>query len=529
MTMTTQEIISTYVPKDTPTTIAGKTISFPVTASSLREVVVGLSKTHHLPMKTMFAKDDREADHSYKICYVFGVPKTGHFLIPTLSLVGTESYPSLALDLFQTALYEPHIYEMFGLIPEGFPGKLQPVVLHDNWLAHVHPMRKDFTESDKRKHGGSERLSYTFTEVEGEGVFEVPVGPVHAGIIEPGHFRFSMAGEAIVNLEARLGWMHKGSEKLFETLPLEKKVALSERIAGDASFANSTAFVSAVESLAGIEIPKRAAYLRVIFGELERLACHFNDIGFILSDTGFNFGGAQGTRLRERIMQWNERLTGSRFLRGVNTIGGVTVNIGEDVLVSIAKEMEDLKKDIAQVIEIAGNSSIVLNRIDGTGKISHAIATDYDAVGVPARASGVAVDARIDYPYAAYADLPFPISTETTGDVAARYRVRIKEVYSSMDLIAQAVAWIPEGEICAPTPHLSLKKDAVEVGIAEAWRGDTVYVVATDNKGEISRVSVRESSWINWNLVPHAGPGNVLLDFPLINKSFNLSYTGFDK
>ena len=216
-------------------------------------------------------------------------------------------------------------------------------------------------------------------------------------------------------------------------------------------------------------------------------------------------------------------------MRGVNTIGGVTVDIGEDVLVSIAKEMEDLKKDIAQVIEIAGNSSIVLNRIDGTGKISHAIATDYDAVGVPARASGVAVDARIDYPYAAYADLPFPISTETTGDVAARYRVRIKEVYSSMDLIAQAVAWIPEGEICAPTPHLSLKKDAVEVGIAEAWRGDTVYVVATDNKGEISRVSVRESSWINWNLVPHAGPGNVLLDFPLINKSFNLSYTGFDK
>ncbi len=529
MTMNTQEIINTYVPKDTPTTVSGTTISFPVTAALLREVVVGLSKTHHLPLKTMFAKDDRETDHTYKICYVFGVPKTGHFLIPTLSLVGTETYPSLALDLFQTALYEPHIYEMFGLIPEGFPGKLQPVVLHDNWLAHVHPMRKDFTESDKRKHGLSERLSYVFKEVEGEGVFEVPVGPVHAGIIEPGHFRFSMAGEAIVNLEARLGWMHKGSEKLFETLPIEQKVALSERIAGDASFANSTAFVSAVESLAGIEIPKRAAYLRVIFGELERLACHFNDIGFILSDTGFNFGGAQGTRLRERIMQLSEKLTGSRFLRGVNTIGGVTVDIDQDTSVLIAKEMQDLKTDIEKVIEIAGNSSIVLNRIEGTGKVSHAIAMAHDAVGVPARASGIAVDARIDYPYAAYADLPFPISTETTGDVAARYRVRIKEVYSSIDLIAQAIAWIPEGDICVPSERLSLKKDAFVVGIAEAWRGDTVYVVATDGKGEISRVSVRESSWINWNLVPHAGPGNVLLDFPLINKSFNLSYTGFDK
>lgn len=526
--MTAQEIIKTYLPKDAGVRIEGRAILYSVSKNDIRSVCAELSKEHHLPLKTMFATDNRAVDKSYNIYYVFGVPKEGYFIVPFLTLVGEDEYPSLANELYQTSLYEPHIYEMFGLVPVGFPGAVQPVVLHDNWLAHVHPMRKDFVPSDKQKHASRERLSYTFKEVAGEGVFEVPVGPVHAGIIEPGHFRFSMAGEDIVNLEARLGWMHKGSEKLFETLSLAQKISLSERIAGDTSCAHSTAFVSAVEELAGIQVPPRAKYLRSVFGELERLASHFNDVGFILSDTGFNFGLAQGTRLRERIMQLNEKLTGSRFLRGVNVYGGVTKDIPVELQKHVLAEVRALRRDFTQMVTIANDSSIVLNRIDGTGKVSHTIARAHDAVGVAGRASGIETDARIDYPYAAYAELPFPLSTETSGDVAARYRVRIKEVYTSLDIIELALSKIPDGEIIATT-SLTLKKDSLAIGIAEGWRGDVVYTVSTDSQGAISRVSVRDASWINWNLVPHAGPGNVLLDFPLINKSFNLSYTGFDK
>lgn len=529
--MTQTEIIKKYVPEGTPAQVHGRAIFFDVRADDLVPVCTKLSREYELPLKTMLAEDDRAHDDSFKVFYVFGVPGENYFVVPTLKLAGTFEYPSLANDCYQAALYEPHIHEMFGLIPVGFPAPLQPAVLHPNWPAHLNPMRKDFHKVEK-KDDAKAHLEYIFTEVEGEGLYEVPVGPVHAGIIEPGHFRFSMAGEIIVNLEARLGWMHKGSEKLFETLPLSKKLLLSERIAGDTSFAHSTAFAGAVEELAGIVVPPRAQYLRVIFGELERLANHFNDIGFILSDTGFNFGGAQGTRLRERIMRMNEHLTQSRFLRGVSAFGGATRDIRDDDASKLRSELLALEKDFAEVVEIADQNSIIKNRLDGTGHLAREVAKCHDGVGVAVRASGLDVDARRDFPYAAYAELPFDVAVETSGDVQARYRIRIKEVYSSMALLKLALETLPEGEICATNSlndNSSLRKNAYAVGVAEGWRGDIVYFVSTDANGKIKRVSVRDPSFINWNLVPHCAPGNVLLDFPLINKSFNLSYTGYDR
>jgi Ni,Fe-hydrogenase III large subunit/Ni,Fe-hydrogenase III component G len=525
---TSSEIIKKYVPAGANAEINGRTILFEVSHEALSAACVMLSETHKLPLKTMFASDDRTKDKSFKIFYVFGVPKENYFIVPYITLADTTTFPSLTAVLYPASLYESHIHEMFGLIPEGYPGLLQPNILHDNFPAHVHPMRKDFTIAQINDSKNKEHLTYKFFEVQGEGIYEVPVGPVHAGIIEPGHFRFSMAGEIIVNLEAKLGWMHKGSEKLFETLPLEKKLLLSERIAGDTSFAHSTAFMEAIEELAELEVPKRAKYLRVVYGELERLANHFNDIGFILSDTGFNFGLANGTRLRERIMQLNEKLTGSRFLRGVNTFGGVTHDIDIKTAEGMHGELILLEKDFTGLIEIAGGMSVIQNRLEGTGRLTNAVAKDHDAVGVPARASGMAVDARADYPYAAYAEFPIDVAVETTGDVRARYSVRVKEVYSSIALIREALTKIPAGEVSAKGP-LTLKKNAYAIGIAEGWRGDVVYVVATDANGEISRVAVRDASFINWNLIPHCAPGNVLLDFPLINKSFNLSYTGYDR
>jgi Ni,Fe-hydrogenase III large subunit len=358
-------------------------------------------------------------------------------------------------------------------------------------------------------------------------MYEIPVGPVHAGIIEPGHFRFSVAGEEIILLESKLGYKHKGIEKLFEILPLAEKLKLSERISGDMSFTHSLAFCQTVEKLADISVSERAQYLRVIYSELERLANHFNDFGFIMSDTGYSFGGSHGCRLREMIMQWNERLTGSRFLRGVNALGGVTQDISPEIKVKLISDLKKIKDDFAEVVAIAQNSSSVYNRLKGTGKLDRQIAEDHGAIGVAGRAVGIAADARIDFPYAAYAKLNFEMALETEGDVKARLDVRIKEIYSSIAIILEALERIPDGNIFLEKV-IELKKNSYAVSLAEGWRGEIVYFMATDTEGKINRVEVRDPSIPNWKVLGHAGKGNVVPDFPLINKSFNLSYSGND-
>ncbi len=350
---------------------------------------------------------------------------------------------------------------------------------------------------------------------------------MHAGIIEPGHFRFSVAGEEIVHLEAKLGYVHKGTEKLFETLPLEKKVALAERVSGDTSFTHSLAFCQALETLANIDVPERAQYLRVVFSEMERIANHLGDIGFIMLDTGYSFGGASGTRLRETAMRWNERLSGSRFLRGANAIGGVLKDIDADTSTELAAYLESLQKDFNEVIAIAEESSSLKNRLEETGVLDRQVALDHGVVGITARAVDIERDARVDYPYAAYGALHCAIAKESRGDVRARFYVRIKEVRASIVLIEEALAKIPSGSIRSSREEV-FQKNSFAVGAAEGWRGEIVYAVATDGAGAISRVEVRDPSFMNWSVVGYAAKGNVVPDFPLINKSFNLSYSGND-
>jgi len=364
--------------------------------------------------------------------------------------------------------------------------------------------------------------------VKGEGIYEIPVGPVHAGIIEPGHFRFSVVGEEIVLLEPKLGYKHKGTEKLFEILPLDKKLLLSERVSGDTSFSHSLAFCQAVETLAGIEVSKKVKYLRVIYSELERLGNHFNDVGFILSDTGFSFGGSNGMRLKEKIMQWNEKLTGSRFLRGVNAFGGINKDIILEIQQELIKDLNEIKCDFQEVVEIAGESSSVLNRLQGTGILNYQTAFDHGVLGIAGRATNIEHDARIEYSYAAYSNFDLKIALEKEGDVNARLKIRIKEAYSSISLIEQALKDMPnEGDLKSDKKIL-LKKNSWAIGITEGWRGEVVYFVATDEEGNISRVDVRDASFLNWSVLGHASQGNIVPDFPLINKSFNLSYSGND-
>lgn len=475
-----------------------------------------------LPFKMITVCDERSESGFFKICYIFGVPECQVFLAPTILV--KNDFPSLTPLIHQASIFERKIYSFFGLIPKGHPN-LRSLILHENWPDELFPLRKDFAWNTRpsEAHG-----TFQFSQIEGEGIYEIPVGPVHAGIIEPGHFRFSVAGEEILFLEPRLGYSHKGSEKLFEILPLKEKLILAERISGDSSFSHSLAFCQAVESLSDCHISKRCAYSRVIFSELERLANHLGDIGAIMIDTGFNFGGAQGARLRECVMQINDRLGQNRFLRGINTFGGSLVNIENNTAKKIIEELEYLEKDFLEVIQIAENSSSLIDRLKNTGLLDEKIGKDHGVVGIIGKAIGILHDARKDFPYGAYDQFDIEVVTEKTGDVYARFKVRVREVHSSIKILLKALYDIQSIHRVDVKEVIKLKKNSYAIGITEGWRGDILYFVATDAKGEITRVDVRDPSFLNWTVLGYAGKGNMVPDFPLINKSFNLSYSGND-
>ena len=502
----------------------GDAVTFEIPASQLKEFVSDVMNNKHLKLKLITATDERKEKGCFRIWYVFGSPEEHGFIVPFIELKNTEQFPSLSPIILGAWNYERKIKTFFGLNPVGNVDS-RPIILHENWPVDTYPLRKDFLWNIRPKEAIG---TYQFHEVDGEGIYEIPVGPIHAGIIEPGHFRFSVAGEEIILLEPRLGFTHKGSEKLFETLSREGKILLSEKISGDSSFSHSLAFCQALEQLSETIPPKRALYVRVIYAELERLANHLGDIGAIMIDTGFNFGGAHGARLREMVMQINERLTGSRFLRGVNVCGGVVKDIRSEEEQILAKELGRILKDFNEVIHIAENSTSLINRLKGTGELSRKIVEDYGATGVVAKAVGIKNDSRVDFPYAAYNELGFTeIETEQSGDVHARFCVRVKEVRASIKLIEQALKVLPDGPLCAESSNI-FRKNAVALSVVEGWRGEILYLVTTDNDGNIGRVAPRDPSWVNWPLVGHAGVHNVVPDFPLINKSFNLSYTGND-
>jgi len=503
------------------------TVTFEVPIAMLPETVKRLYIEQGLTLTLMDATDERQENDCFKIWYVFSAPSEHLFVVPYIRLDGNAtSYPSMASVMHGASGYERKIKSFFGLKAEGNRDQ-RAMILHENWPETMFPLRKDFAFDTRPPI--AESTPYAFQRVEGEGIYELPVGPIHAGIIEPGHFRFNLAGEAIMLLEGRLGYVHKGSEKLFERLDLEGKLRLSQKISGDSSLSHSLAFCLAVEKLAGIKVPARASYLRTIFAELERLANHLGDIGFIMLDTGYNFGGANGTRLREMVMRINERLSGSRFLRGVTTIGGVTKDIPKNESAQLRRDLQIILEDFEELYAIAEECDSLLNRLKTAGPLAFAVARDFGGLGVPARAVGIPRDARAEHPYAAYGELiERTVIVEQTGDVYARFRVRVREVRDSIRIIRECLKKLPEGPIIASAKKIDLQKRALAIGCVEGWRGEIVYLVTTDAAGEISRVVVRDPSFINWQIIGTCGQGQIVPDFPLINKSFNLSYTGND-
>ena len=474
-------------------------------------------------LSLQWAVDLRPRQAAYRIYYLFALDG-GPWLILQTELSGEDRlFPSITPRIHAAKWYEREIRDMFGLIAEGHPD-LRRLVRHEHWPKGTHPLKKDFPWNHVM---GRQVGEYRFRQIEGEGVFEVPVGPIHAGIIEPGHFRFSVAGEPIMQLEVRHFWKHRGVEKLFENLMWSEGVALSERVSGDTSFGHGLCYCQAVEALSGVQVPARAEYLRTLFLELERLHNHIGDVGAICNDAAYALALAHCGRMKERIMQLNDRLTGSRFLRGVNVIGGTAVDLSGDGAKRIEHAVEEIQEDFSDLSRILFHNASLTDRLETTGILKERTARDHGVMGLVGRAAGIDRDVRRDRPFAAYGRLAFKVPIYRYGDVRARLRVRIDEVQETIALIRQALENLPAGPTSAAMPPAPRPGDWA-LSAVEGWRGEILYFVMAGEEGKIHRCKVRDPSFVIWPAIQFAVLGNIIPDFPLINKSFDLSYAGND-
>jgi len=473
---------------------------------------------------SVFADDARSIEGVFHIYYAMALDAAHGFLILRVP-VSPEAPAFTALTNAIPAVnwQEREIQDWFGLKLIGHPNPRR-CALHDDW-PEVNPLRKDFDVATVLPPFQGER--HQFRPVQGEGVFQVPVGPVHAGIIEPGHFLFSVAGEPVLYLQLRMFYVHKGTEKLFECLPLPHGVRLAESISGDSSFAHATAFCHAVERAAGVQAPPRARVLRSVCLELERLYNHMGDIGAICTDVAFVTVNMHAMRLKERILRVNEHLSGSRLLRGMACLGGVRYDWDAEQLKLLGQLVAGLQPEFEDLMQLIEGSSSTLDRLDTTGTLKPEVARDLGVVGIAGRASGFNHDLRRDFPHAAYDQVQVRVPVYQVGDVRHRLRVRADEVRESFSLIQAFIGKLPEGPLRV---HIGeLPADQVALGYVEGWRGEIYHWIRTAPGNRLARCKIKDPSLQNWPALSEAILNNIVPDFPVVNKSFNLSYSGTDR
>ncbi len=469
----------------------------------------------------LMVANDRPDKGAFEVNYLFANARENWFVHATKEVAREDpAIVSLATFYFPASRYEREIKDLFGIEAIGHPDP-RPLVRHAFWPKNYFPLRKDAVPPDHFEDDGT---PFPFKSVGGEGVYEIPVGPVHAGIIEPGHFRFSVIGETVIDLKTRLYFTHKGTEKLFEGRLPGDGVELAERISGDTTIGHSLAYCQALESLGEIEVPICARYLRVILLEMERLYNHIADFGAIANDTGFAIANAHCLRLRERLLRLNKSLTGNRLLRGGLVPGGVRFDLPDGL--DLSAELYSILADFNDIVDISLKNTILTDRLEGTGCLTKQTAVDHGALGYVARASGVDIDSRRDHPFAAYGELDFKVPVYETGDVYARTMMRVKEAAQSVALVRQASNRLAPGPLAAPLGQLPPFKPGF--GIVEGWRGAIIHWVMVDGKGRLYRVKIKDPSFANWPPLSFAVLKNIVPDFPLCNKSFSLSYSGND-
>ena len=440
---------------------------------------------------------------------------TGNIAIITYACTDGR-YPSVGVQHPPALRLERAISSLFGLEAAGAPDT-RPWLDLGFWDVR-HPLGK---KQPAQKPG-----AYEFLPVEGESLHQIPVGPVHAGIIEPGHFRFTANGEHVVRLEQRLGYVHKGIESLMAGAALDNAAKLAGRTSGDSTVAYSYAFALAAEAALHIEPPPRAVYLRALMAELERLANHFGDIGAICNDASFAMMHAQTGILRERVLRAAAACFGHRLMMDAIVPGGVARDIAADGLAEVRDLLAEIRRAFPRLIELYDNTASLQDRTVTTGIVKPDYVRQWGAGGYVGRASGRGFDARRNVGYAPYDKLAFDVPVLTAGDVNARVWIRIREVEQSLALIDQILGALPDGKIQATVKPNG--KTCEGLGLVEAFRGDVLIWLRLDGKGQVERCHMRDASWFQWPLLETAIEGNIVADFPICNKSFNCSYSGHD-
>ena len=395
---------------------------------------------------------------------------------------------------------------------------------HGAWHSGSFPLRKDFDAAASRT---DELDNYPFVKVAGQGVHEIPVGPVHAGIIEPGHFRFSVIGERPLRLEERLGYTHKGIEKRFESLTLQQGARLAGRVSGDSTVSYAWAYAMAAESIADVTPPDRALWLRALLLERERVANHLGDLGYLGNDVALSFGFAQFWILKEQLLRNNAAMFGHRYLMDSIIPGGVAVDLTVEGKRVIEQECAMLEQQVRILRGIYEEHAGVQDRFIGAGRVEPKLAAQLGLSGLAGRASAQAWDARVQFPCVPYDKLDVQMATYRNGDVAARVIVRFDELFESLRLQREILVNLVGGDELA-RPLDQLPANGFGIGMVEGWRGEVLVAMHTGAAGKITRVHPHDPSWQNWPVLEHAIIDNIVPDFPLINKSFNLSYSGQD-
>ena len=442
----------------------------------------------------------------------------GGEIIATI-LPASREYSSLTSDIPAAHWAERLIGDFFGIRAVGHP-RWKSLILHDiSWPIDFFPLAPG---------GRYKRPFDNFMNVEGEGVHEIPVGPIHAGIIEPGHFRFSCVGEIITNLEVQLGYQHRGIEYKLAKTPWNMTHFLAESTSSDTAAANALAHTTAIESLLRISPSPRVQALRTIALEIERLANHVGDIGALSGDIGYSAGAALFPPMRGAALSLAQYLTGNRRQRWYIKPGGVSRDLSDDYRATMIADLAAMEKRLAELIPLVIENPAVIERMEGTGRISPSLARDFGLVGPAGRAAASGYDVREAFAHGVYPEYKITPVGYTDGDVLARAQMRVGEIKTSIAIIRNLLISLPAGSFYDDCANMELPADSTAIGIVEAWRGELIHWVTTDENGKINRYSIKDPSFNNWTGLAIAARGNLVTDFPLCNKSFNLSYSGND-
>ncbi|HQR19699.1 MAG TPA: NADH-quinone oxidoreductase subunit C [Burkholderiaceae bacterium] len=429
-------------------------------------------------------------------------------------------YPDISAHFPAALRMQRAVFDLLGLRARGAADS-RPWLRHGAWPQEYFPLRRD---SDGTRAFDVAQEHYAFVTVGGDGVHEIPVGPIHAGIIEPGHFRFSIVGEKVLRLEERLGYVHKGIEKRFEGMPLAEGHRLAGRVSGDSTVAYAWAYAMAAESVTGTDVPPRAVWIRALLLERERVANHLGDLGALGNDAALAIGLAQFSRLREQWLRVNARVFGHRLLMDCIVPGGVAVTPDRAALDELTAQCGAIEGEVQRLRSIYDEHAGLQDRFQATGIVSPDLAARLGLTGLAGRASGQARDLRVDRPCAPYDRLAVKMAGDNRGDVAARVAVRFDEITESLRLIRAIAQQMPAG---ASRAEFGTAATGFGVGWIEGWRGEVLVALETDGTA-LRRCHCHDPSWQNWPVLEHAVIGNIVPDFPLINKSFNLSYSGQD-